>query len=300
MGEVRRLSERYREIKKVLWLVLGLNLLVSLAKLVVGRLANSAAIVADGFHSLSDGTSNIVGLIGISAAARPVDEDHPYGHGKFETLASLGIGLLLWLVAGSVFRGVWNRWRNPLPPTVESLQFLVMLGTMLVNWLVTRYERRQGERLNSELLKADAAHTRTDLYVSATVVASLVAVRLGYLVMDLVASLIIGVLIIKVGWEIIAGGFRVLTDSAILDPAEVTEAILEVPGVASCHQIRSRGRTDQVYLDVHVQVMQPLSLEEGHALAHAVEDHLLHRFPMLVEAAVHVEPTAAELGDSPE
>lgn len=285
---------RFREIKRVLWGVMGLNLLVCVAKLVVGTLAHSAAMVADGFHSLSDGSGNVVGLVGISIAAKPVDRDHPYGHGKYETLTALGIAAMLFVVAFSVFRSTWARYLNPVTPTVEPLQFAVMLGTMAINFLVTRYERSHGLRLQSEVLLSDAAHTATDLYVSATVIVSLLAVRLGFPLIDLVASLVIGVLIVKAGWGIMSDGFKILTDSAILDPKAVEAATLEVAGVVSCHQIRSRGRADQAFLDIHVQVAENLDLEQTHSLAHHVEGHLQRRFPNLCEASVHVEPLEEE------
>ncbi|MGI6359402.1 MAG: cation diffusion facilitator family transporter [Bacillota bacterium] len=281
---------RFRDIKRVLWIVMGLNLLVAVAKLVVGTLARSAAMVADGYHSLSDGSGNLVGLVGVGLASKPVDDDHPYGHGKYETLTALGIGVMLFTVAFSVFRTTWQRYQHPVAVTVEPLQFAVMLGTMAINLLVTRFERRQGQRLQSEILMSDAAHTATDLYVSGTVIISLLAVRLGFPLIDLLASVAIGLLIVKAGWGIMAEGFKVLTDSAILDPEEVTRAALEVPGVVSCHQIRSRGRADQAFLDIHVQVADNLDLEQTHILAHRVEGHLQQRFPNLQDAAVHVEP----------
>lgn len=291
-------DERFGQIKRVLWGVMGLNLLVCVAKLIVGTLARSAAMVADGWHSLSDGSGNVVGLVGISIASKPVDHDHPYGHGKYETLTALGIATMLFIVAASVFRGTWQRYLNPVTPTVEPLQFAVMLGTMLVNLLVTRYERGQGHRLHSEVLLSDAAHTATDLYVSATVLVSLLAVKLGFPIIDLLASLVIGVLIVKAGWGIMADGFRILTDSAILDPKAVEAATLEIAGVVSCHQIRSRGRSDQAFLDIHVQVAENLDLAETHSLAHHVEGHLQQRFPNLCEASVHVEPVKAESDDN--
>lgn len=290
-------SQRFDQIKRVLWGVMGLNLLVCVAKLIVGTLAHSAAMVADGFHSLSDGSGNVVGLVGISIASKPVDHDHPYGHGKYETLTALGIATMLFVVAVSVFRGTWQRYQNPVTPTVEPLQFLVMLATMAVNFLVTRYERNQGTRLQSEILLSDAAHTATDLYVSATVIISLLAVKLGFPLVDLLASLVIGLLIVKAGWEIMSSGFRILTDSAVLDPEAVKMATLEIDGVVSCHQIRSRGRADQAFLDIHVQVAENLDLQQTHSLAHQVEGHLQRQFPNLYEASVHVEPLKAEDGD---
>lgn len=297
-GEVKVLStpqpaRRFGEIKKVLWVVMGLNYLVCVAKLIVGTMAHSASMVADGFHSLSDGSSNIVGLVGMGVASKPVDKDHPYGHGKYETLTALGIAVMLFIVAFSVLRTTWERYLHPVVPTVEPLQFAVMLGTMAINFMVTRYERKQGQRLNSQVLISDAAHTQTDLWVSTSVLVSLIAVRLGFPRFDIYASLVIGVLIIRAGLQIVMEGFKILTDSAILDPGAVESAVLEVHGVVSCHQIRSRGRADEAFLDVHVEVADHLDLDQAHSLAHEVEAHLQEKFPAILEAAVHVEPLGA-------
>lgn len=291
--------QRYEKIKRVLWIVMGLNYAVCAAKLIVGTMAHSASMVADGFHSLSDGSSNIVGLVGLGLASKPVDADHPYGHGKYETVAALAIALMLFSVAFSVFRTAWQRYSHPVTPTVEPLQFAVMVGTMLINFLVTRFERRQGRRLHSEVLLSDAAHTMTDLWVSLSVLVSLVAIRMGFRDFDIYASLAIGVLIVRAALGIVQNGLRILTDSAILNPAAVEEAVLEVAGVTNCHQVRSRGREDQAFVDVHVEVAGELDLAGVHALAHRIEAHLQQRFPNVCEAAVHVEPLEAEREEAP-
>ncbi len=285
-------SQRYRDVKQVLWIVLFLNYFVCAVKLIVGYLARSASMVADGFHSLSDGSSNIVGLVGMGMAAQPVDKDHPYGHAKFETLTSIGIAAMLFFVAVEILKSTWEKLWNPVVPTVGPLQFAVMIGTMVINFLVTRYESSRGKALKSEVLISDAAHTMTDLYVSASVLISLVAVKLGYPVVDLVASLVIAVLIVKAGIEIVSASSRVLCDAAVLDPDEVAAVVTQIDGVASCSKIRTRGREDQTYLDLHVQVAKELDLAGVHDLTHEIDTKLKAHFDNIAETAVHVEPAA--------
>ena len=156
-------SERMRSIRRVLWVILVLNLAVAAAKYVYGLMSGSASMQADGIHSVFDSAGNVVGLVGIALAARPADDSHPYGHAKFETYASLVIGVLLLLAAfevgssavGKLVSGVYTA-------EVTPVSFIVMVGTLAVNIGVTTYERRCAKRLKSEVLAADANHTLSD------------------------------------------------------------------------------------------------------------------------------------------
>ncbi|MGE5652906.1 MAG: cation diffusion facilitator family transporter [Bacillota bacterium] len=290
-------SQRYRDVRQVLWVVLFLNYAVCALKLIVGYLAHSASMVADGFHSLSDGSSNIVGLVGMGMAAQPVDKDHPYGHGKFETLTAIGIAAMLFFVAIEILKSTWEKLWNPVVPSVGAVQFAVMIGTMGINFLVTRYESGRGKALKSEVLTSDAAHTMTDLYVSASVLVSLLAVKLGFPIVDLLASLVIAVLIIKAGVEIVSASSRVLCDAAVLDPDEVATVVGQIDGVVGCSKIRTRGREDQTYLDLHVQVNKELNLEGVHSLSHEIDKSVRQHFANVAETMVHVEPAAERLAD---
>ncbi|HEY3315372.1 MAG TPA: cation diffusion facilitator family transporter [Bacillota bacterium] len=287
------MTKRYRQVNRVLWVVLVLNYGVCALKLVVGSLAGSASIIADGFHSLSDGSSNIVGLVGMSLAAKPADHDHAYGHAKYETLTATGIAAMLFVVALEVVKSGWDRLLHPVTPTIGFVQFAVMVATMGINLLVTLYEAGRGRALKSDVLVSDAAHTRSDLYVSASVLVGLVFVRLGFPIADAIASIFVGAPIVKVGADIVRDSSRVLCDAAVLDPEEVAQAVIEVRGVAGCHKVRSRGRQDQVFLDLHVQVDEPLDLVQTHALGHLVSERLRGRFPNVYDVSVHVEPSEA-------
>ncbi len=200
---------RSQSVRRVLWIVLVLNVGVAVAKLFVGWLVSSISMVADGFHSLTDGASNVVGLIGLSIADRPPDEDHPYGHRKFETLAALIIGALLSLTAWEVLQSLIHRLREGGEPEVTGLAFAVMIVTIVINIGVTTWEHRAARKYKSIILKADAAHTRSDVFASLAVIASLVAARFGYPQLDLIAAMVIIVMI----------GYAAFRDSARQRPA---------------------------------------------------------------------------------
>ena len=158
-------------VRRVLWITLALNLAVSAGKVIVGHLSGSLAMVADGYHSLVDGSNNVIGLIVAAFAFAPPDRAHPYGHRKFETAATLLIGLALLALAWEVFSGALGRTAKPALPVIGPLNWAVMAATIGVNLFVSWYEAREGRRLKSAFLVADATHTRADLYVSLGVVA---------------------------------------------------------------------------------------------------------------------------------
>ncbi|MBX6377141.1 MAG: cation transporter [Clostridia bacterium] len=282
---------RFRAVRRVLLHVLILNLLVAGAKLVLGWWSGTASLVADGFHSLMDSSSNVIGLLGIRLASRPADEDHPYGHQKFETFASLGIAGLLVITAVEVFLMIFQRLRTGAVPTVTSLHFVVILGTMVVNAAVTAYERRAGARLGSTLLTADARHTWSDILVSSGVLAGLVAVRAGYPVADALVAGAIGLVIVWAAVQVVRESSSVLLDRVALDPAAIRRVVENVEGVQNCHAIRSRSSGPRLHIDLHIQVDPSLPVAEGHAIAHRVKAALADAFDA-EDVVIHVEPDA--------
>jgi len=283
---------KVRQVERILWQILGVNLLVALAKIGVGAVTGSISMIADGFHSTLDGSSNIIGLIGLSFAARPPDEDHPYGHQKYETFATLGIGLLLLIASWNVLQSAITRLLKGGAPEVPIVSFAVMIVTIIINWSITRYESRRGNELKSDILLADAAHTRSDIFVSLSVIIGLAAVKAGWLWVDAAAALVIVVFIAHTGWQIIRRASNILADSAVIDTEAVEQIALSVDGVKSCHKIRSRGTNGVTYLDLHIQVDGQISLEAGHELGHTVEDRLKKQLGVS-DVIVHVEPTEA-------
>lgn len=292
MGGESETPDGRRAVGRILWTVLLLNLAVAAAKLVAGRWLGVISMQADGFHSLTDGAANGVALVGLAVASRPPDENHPYGHQRFETLAALAIGALLALSAWEILASCLARLRGGSVPSPGPLGFAVMGVTVLVNLGVTLYERRQARRLGSALLAADAHHTASDVYASLLVLVALVAARQGWPQLDLVAALVITGIIGWIAARVLRDNGLLLADTALVPAAAMRREALAVDGILSVHKIRSRGRPGQGQADLHVQVRADLRLDEAHALGHRVADRLRERFD-LQEVLVHVEPPEA-------
>jgi cation diffusion facilitator family transporter len=284
-------TDRYRSIRTVLWGVLVLNLAVATAKLVYGIISHSAAMEADGFASMFDGASNVIGLVGLWFAARPADVEHPYGHAKFETFAAALIGIMLVIAGYTVGKGaVDSLMGRGVPTEVTSISFGIMLGTLAVNLLVTTWERRAGKRLSSEILLADASHTLSDVLVSCGVIVSLILVKAGIQQADGVVALLVAVVILRTAWGIMSGVLHTLGDAARLPVDDVAAVARRVPGVSGCHAVRSRGPESQVYVDLHVQVARGTTIEDAHDVAHHVEAALRREYGQITDVVVHVEP----------
>jgi cation diffusion facilitator family transporter len=279
-----------RKIKRVLWIVLLLNLGVAASKCIVGYFIRSGSMLADGFHSMADGSSNIIGLVGITAALKPVDRDHPYGHKKFETFAALGIAALLLLAIVSILHEAYGRLLHPVIPEINLLGFGVMFFTLAVNIGIVRYERKMGTVLNSDILISDAHHTNSDIYVSISVIASLVATKLGVNWFDTAASLVIAGLIARAGYEIVRHSSSVLCDKAVLEEAKIVELALRIDGVVGCHKVRSRGRTDDLQIDLHIEVNPVIVVEQAHKISHQVAEAVRHEIEGVSDVMVHIEP----------
>lgn len=283
-------SERANAVGRVLLRVLLLNLAVAGAKLVFGYSTGAVSIVSDGFHSLTDAASNMTGLIGIRASRKPPDQDHPYGHRKYETLAAAGIFVFLLLVVIEVVEGAISHLRSGDTPVVSLYSFVVMLATLAVNLAVVRYESAQGRRLGSELLLADAAHTQSDVLTSCAVICSLAAVWLGFPTLDAVGALVVAVFIARTGYKIGLETSGILADRVVLGEDEIRAVVMSVPDVAGCHRIRTRGSFDHTFLDLHVWLPDHMPLHEAHRLSHVVKDRLMERFPQITDAIIHIEP----------
>lgn len=284
-------STRVRSIKRVLWMILGLNLLVASAKLVYGLMTGSVGMTADGFHSMFDGTSNVIGLLGMGIAGRPADEDHPYGHQKYETFASAVIAIMLLLAAWRVGSSAFARLMDPgVGPRVDAMSFVVMLGTLIINIGVTTYERRVGHRLKSEILIADASHTGSDVLVSIGVIIGLIAVKLGFPLADPIIGILVAGMIVITAIRVFKSANATLSDQARIPTHEICDVVLAVDGVLGCHDIRTRGTSSEVYVDLHIQVDPGASVAEGHAVAEAVEKAVCDGFVQVADVIAHLEP----------
>jgi cation diffusion facilitator family transporter len=283
-------ESRYTEVKTVLVRILFLNLIVAAAKIVYGYSTGTISILSDGFHSLTDGASNVVALVGLRIARKPPDEDHPYGHRKYETLAAAVIALFLAVITIEVGRAAFERFRSGSRPTITPVSFIIMGITLAINLAVARAERRAAERLSSELLFADAHHTRSDVLTSIAVIAALGGTAVGYPMLDPVAALLIVVFIGHAGFEIAREAARILSDRMVISEEDVRRVVKSVPSVVGCHRIRSRGSADHVFLDLHVWLDGATPLTEAHAVSHTVKDRLMERYPQIADAIIHIEP----------
>lgn len=295
MTGVHSSKERFSSIKRVLWLILVLNLLVAGAKIWYGTISNTVSIRADGIASLFDSLSNLVGIAGLSLAERPADLDHPYGHQKFETYASAGIGLMLLVAAYNVGSdAVAGLLSHNGSPQVDMGSFVVMLATLAVNIFVVVYERSRGKALHSEILSADAFHTLSDVLVSISVIVGLIFVRMGFTIADSIASLLVAVMILRSAYEVFRQANQTLSDEARIPVADIKAVADAVPGALDCHAVRTRGTEGEVYMDLHILVDPNMTIERAHRVAGEVEAALNKKFPQVVDIVVHVEPDTPE------
>jgi len=283
-------TARTRDVRFVLWTVLALNLLVAGAKLLYGMVTGSLSMQADGFHSLFDGVSNVVGLVGLWLAAFPPDADHPYGHKKYETLAAASIGAMLVMTCLYLLWTSYQHWLGAVRPQVTAASFAIMTGTMVINAGVMWWERRKGTQLRSEILVADSRHTGSDILTSFSVLAGLAAVQRGYPLMDPLVAVAIAGVIAYTGLQVLWETSRSLTDVARLDPEAVRRVVLTNKQVVDCHEIRTRGLPDHIFVDLSVHVRATMSLIEAHDVAHLVEDSVKRQFAGVAEVIVRIEP----------
>jgi cation diffusion facilitator family transporter len=282
---------RQRAIRRVILLTFALNLGVAAAKIFYGVIANLLSIKADGFHSLTDSTNNVVGLVGLWLATRPADRGHPYGHYKFEVLASGVVGVSLLLMAYDVARGAIERlWSAPgPPPNVDFTTFVVLGVTLVINGFISIYERRRGEQLESSFLLSDSVHTRSDVLVTLGVLVTAGLIEIGYTGADLVTALLVAGFIAAAGISVLKKNLGYLADAALLAPERVAEVVLRVGGVAGTHKIRTRGLPGKVYVDLHIQIAPHLDVVQAHRVTHSVID-AIKSIPGVHDVLVHTEP----------
>jgi cation diffusion facilitator family transporter len=288
-------SDRYSDVSRILTRVLYANLGVAVAKIALGYATGAVSIISDGFHSLTDSASNVVALVGISVARRPPDRNHPYGHRKYETMASLGILVFLIIVMVEVLRTAVGRLLGgSTPPRVVPKGIALMAVTLVVNLCVVSYEQRAARRPRSEVLLADSKHTRSDVLTSCAVLGGLVGVWLGYPILDPMVALLVAGFIGRAGWSIAQDASRILSDEIVIAEDDVREVVQSVPHVIGCEKIRTRGSADHAFLDLHLWLDGMMSLQDAHATSHVVKDKLMARFPELADVVIHIEPPPAE------
>lgn len=286
-------AERTRGVRRVLFLVLLLNLMVAFAKIGYGLKTGSVAMSADGAQSLLDGLSNVIGLVSIAVAARPPDEEHHYGHDRYETLASLIIAMMMTVSVLEILQAAARNLVDGTPPSVDVGSFAVLAATMSVNLVVAWWEGREGTRLDSDFLTADARHTYSDVIVSLGVVGGLLAVWAGFDRADGIISILVAGVIAWTAWTILRDASLVLTDAVQIDPRMLMEAILSTDGVVTAHKLRARTLGGRQLVEVDITVNPSLQIGEAHDVATSVERSVKRVAGRYSQAVVHVEPAIA-------
>jgi cation diffusion facilitator family transporter len=259
-------------------------------KLVVGLDTNSLAVFGDALQSSVDAVSNLFGLAVIKLASKAPDEDHPYGHGKFETLGALLIALFLALSIFELIRGAVARLLMGAPPlNVSHIALALLVFTLAVNIGVVWFETRAGRRLQSDLLLADALHTRTDVFITLGVLTGLTLAQAGLAWADPVLAMIVAVLVGRAGYQILRRSIPSLVDERAFDQATIQREAETVSGVVSAYDIRSRRAGDRRFAELTISVDGQSNVTTAHVIADQVEDRLRQNLE-LDEVTVHVEP----------
>lgn len=287
-------ASRERQVRRVLLIEGASNLVVMLAKVAVGLASGSALVFGDALHSLTDLANNGVALVAARVAASPPDREHPYGHAKFETLAVFFLAVLLSVLAVELaFRALTR-----VAPDIERSTWglALMLGVLAVNTSVTLWEGRWAQRLDSDLLRADAGHTASDVLVTSAVIVGWQLSARGLVWLDRTFSLAIAALILFLAWKLLRRAIPVLVDRMAADPDELARVVRSVRGVREARRVRSQHAGGSPRIDVVVSVDPRLGVEESHAIADAIERTLYERFGAR-DVTVHVEPDVPPAGD---
>ncbi len=285
------MKDNYKEVSKVLWIILFANLFVAFLKISIGIIIKSNSMTADGLHSITDGSSNIVGLIGIYFASKPIDEEHPYGHKKYEMIAGIFISIMLIVVGIKVIVEGIQRLINPVKPNVALPYILILLLTISINIFVSIYEYKAGHKLNSQILISDSAHTKSDVFVSIGVLITLISIKLGLPpVIDSIVSFIIAGFIFYAAYEIFKDNSNILLDSAIVDTDRIIEIANNFDSIKDVHKVRSRGSNNDIHIDMHIMTDPELSVENSHELSHLLETKIKEEINPNLQLIVHIEP----------
>ncbi len=288
------------EIRATLLVILVLNAVVVGAKLLVGVRTGSLSVLGAALESGFDLLNNVVGIVLVGIAARGPDEDHPYGHEKFETLGALAIVGFLSISCFELLReGVRYMVVGRVPRAPSLAEVLVVLATMGANFFVVWYERRRARQLNSAFLMADAAHTGSDIYVTAAALASLVLARVGLGFIDPILAIAVALVIAWNGYQIVRGTIPVLVDERAVDASEIRGLLSVIAGISDIPFVRSRSMASGVlFAEVTICVDANTTVEEAHRIADAVEERLADKLGAS-EVTVHVEPSPCAIVNRP-
>ena len=279
-------------VRHTLLVILVLNAIVVAIKLTVGIRTGALSVLGATLESALDMFNNVMGMALTGLAALEPDDDHPYGHEKFETLGALAIVGFLSISCFELLRaGAVQLIRGGEPHSAGLLEIGLMMSTAIINVFVVVYETRRGRELNSGFLIADAAHTRSDIYITLLAVASLILTRFGLGFMDPVLAIIVALLIARSGYGIVRESVPLLVDARGVDADAISARVLAIPGIAGVRSVRSRSSPAGVlYAELTITVTGDTSVSDAHVLADQIEDRIAEQFGPS-EVTVHVEPS---------
>lgn len=286
-----------KKVRQVLVITLILNIVVLLLKLVVGIITGSLSLQADALHSVTDSANNILGLVTNHLSSPHPDREHPYGHQKFEAIGALGIAAFLGIACFEILSHAFERiFGEPTLVIVNSGELWILVIVLGINIFVTFYERKIGQQLGSRILIADATHTMSDVWITITVLFSLIGIwqsekwqlpQLQYL--DLFLAFPVAFLVLKSGWQVLKTNLPWLVDEIAIAPELIHQIVMEVPGVVNCHDIASRGLLGrQVFIEMHL-IVENTDVKTAHDVTEEIEQRLEERFAP-VRILIHIEP----------
>ncbi len=287
------LEQRKQAMNRVTWWGVFINIILAVSKLVVGFIAQSHALIADGFHSFSDLISDAMVLLATNHASQEADEDHPYGHARYETLATIGVGIFLIAVAAGIAINATQRLLAPeTHSSPTSLALWIAAFSIISNEGLYHYTMRTARSIKSKLLEANAWHHRTDSISSIVVFIGITGAMFGLPVLDDVAAALVSLMIAKIGWDLSHQSIQELVDTA-LEPeiiSAIKQRIKNIDGVNELHMLRTRRMGHNALVDVHILVDSRLSVSEGHQISEAVELSLTRHWDEINDVTVHIDP----------
>lgn len=286
-------ADRAGEAQRATWVSVAVNFVMTLLQLIVGYFAHSQSLIAHGLHSFSDLLSDFLVIYATRQSAHPADSAHPYGHARIETAATLILGLSLATIGGGILWESGMRLQHiEVLPSVEMSALWVAIATVISKEVLYRYLIGVGERLRSQLMIANALHTRADAASALVVVVGIGGALMGWSFLDLLAAALMGFMILRMGLELGWGAMKELIDTGLDETqvAAINKTLLATPGVLGLHELRTRRMAHQALVDAHVQVDARISVSEGHRIAELARARVLREHPEVLDVLVHIDP----------
>ncbi|GJM04803.1 MAG: cation efflux system protein [marine bacterium B5-7] len=280
-------TDRDRKVQRLIIVEGCVNILVLVAKLLVGLSTNSLAILADSIHSLTDVANNFVAWVVIRLSAMPADREHPYGHRKFETLAVFSLATLLAVMAIEIAKSAFTKETTEI--VSGTWELVMMIGVLVVNIVLATWQRYWARRLESEIMLADATHTFADVLTTVVVIVGWQLSSMGFLILDRLCALGVSGLVFYLAYRLYKSAFPVLIDEYAIDPEDIKSAVMSVHDIKEVGRIRSRWIGSDIALDIVILVNAELTTEESHRIADTVELLIEEQFNV-GDAFIHVEP----------